>query len=125
VNDIANLDHRAHHTPHALPARVLLGTAAALVALTAATVITSRIDLGALNVVLALAIAAGKAAVVALFFMHLRYEHRSLAVVLGAATLFAVLLVAFVIFDTVQYQPSIREQEARTQAQKQAQAPVR
>lgn len=94
--------------PHVLPVSVLLGTAGALVALTAVTVVTSRIDLGAFNVVLALAIATCKATVVALFFMHLKYEHRFLTVVLAAAVAFAVLLVAFVIFDTVQYQPSIR-----------------
>ena len=78
MNDLANLEPGAAHAPHVLPPRVLLATAGALVALTVATVVTSRIDLGALNVVLALAIAAGKAAVVALFFMHLRYEHGGL-----------------------------------------------
>jgi cytochrome c oxidase subunit 4 len=60
----------------------------------------------------ALAIAALKATLVALFFMHLKYEHRFLRVVLIASVVFAVLLVAFVLFDTTQYQGSLREQEA-------------
>jgi cytochrome c oxidase subunit 4 len=98
----------AHAAPHALPSAVLLGTAGALVALTAATVITSRIDLGTFNVVLALAIAGLKATLVALFFMHLRYEGRFQAVVFACAIFFAVLLVGFVVFDTTQYQPDIR-----------------
>ncbi len=113
MNDLAHSPHRDAPAPHVLPPSILLGTAAALVGLTALTVVTSRIDLGALNMVLALAIASGKAAAVALFFMHLRYERRSLAVVLGAGVFFALLLVSFVVFDTMQYQPSIREREAR------------
>jgi cytochrome c oxidase subunit 4 len=87
---------------------VLIATAASLMTLTAITVATSRIDLGEWNVVLALAIACTKAAIVALFFMHLKYENRFQLVVLVAAALFAALFVSFVVFDTVQYQPDIR-----------------
>ncbi len=94
--------------PHALTPGVLLGTAGALLGLTLATVVTSRIDLGAFNVVLALAIAALKATLVALFFMHLKYEGRFQAVVIAGAIFFAVLLVGFLVFDTTQYQPNIR-----------------
>ncbi len=94
---------------HALPASVLLRTWVALIALTALTVASSRFDLGSLNVVLALAIACAKASVVALFFMHLKYENRFHLVVLTVSVLFAVLLVSFVVFDTTQYQPALRE----------------
>ncbi len=93
--------------PHALPARVLLGTFAALVALTVVTVVSSRLDLGRFNVVLALAIASLKAALVAMFFMHLKYEHRFKAVIFVGGVFFAVLFVGFVVFDTVQYQPDL------------------
>jgi cytochrome c oxidase subunit 4 len=102
--------------PHALPSRVLLGTAAALFVLTAATVAISRVNLGALNVVAALAIAAVKASLVALFFMHLKYQGRFKAVIFTASVLFAVLLVGFVVFDTTQYQPDIRAAAARAGA---------
>jgi cytochrome c oxidase subunit 4 len=94
--------------PHVLPARVLLGTAAALIALTVVTVVTSRVDLGPMNVVLALAIAALKASLVAMFFMHLRYEHRFQSVVFLGALFFVVLFVGFVVFDTTQYQPDLK-----------------
>ncbi len=104
------------HAPHVLPPRVLLGTAGALLALTAITVTTSRLELGAASVVVALAIAATKAALVALFFMHLRYEGRFLAVILGASALFVVLFVTFVVFDTTQYQPDLRASEAAAAA---------
>ncbi|HYQ80444.1 MAG TPA: cytochrome C oxidase subunit IV family protein [Anaeromyxobacteraceae bacterium] len=99
--------------PHALPPRVLLGTAAALFGLTAATVAISRVDLGTLNVVAALGIAAVKASLVALFFMHLKYQGRFKAVVFVASVLFAVLLIGFVVFDTTQYQPDIRAAAAK------------
>lgn len=99
--------HQAE-APHALPARVLLATFAALVGLTVVTVVSSRLDLGRFNVVLALAIAALKATLVAMFFMHLRYEHRFKSVIFVAAVFFAVLFVGFVVFDTVQYQPDLR-----------------
>jgi cytochrome c oxidase subunit 4 len=99
---------RAAAAPHALSPGVLLGTAGALVALTLTTVATSKLELGAFNVVLALAIAGLKATIVALFFMHLKYEGRFQAVVIAGAILFAVLLVGFVVFDTTQYQPQIR-----------------
>jgi cytochrome c oxidase subunit IV len=78
------------------------------VTLTLATVIASRIELGTFNVVLALAIAGLKATLVALYFMHLKYEGRFQAAVFVTAVFFAVLLVGFVVFDTTQYQPDIR-----------------
>ena len=94
---------------HVMSRGALLGTAGALLLLTAITVTSSRLDLGEWNVVLALAIACTKATLVALFFMHLKYEDRFQAVVVGAAVIFAVLFVTFVVFDTTQYQPGIRE----------------
>jgi len=102
------------HATHVMPPSVLLSTAAALMALTVLTVATSRIDLGEWNVVLALGIATTKAALVALFFMHLKYENRFQLVVLLSAALFAALFVAFVMFDTTQYQPDIRAAETQS-----------
>jgi cytochrome c oxidase subunit 4 len=98
-----------------MPPSVLLGTAAALMVLTVLTVATSRLDLGQWNVVLALAIASTKATLVALFFMHLKYENRFPLVVLVSAAIFAALFVAFVMFDTIQYQPDIRAAETQVQ----------
>jgi cytochrome c oxidase subunit 4 len=94
--------------PHVLPATVLLGTAGALLGLTALTVASSRLDLGSFNIVLALAIAGLKAALVAMFFMHLKYENRFQAVVFATALFFVALFVGFVVFDTTQYQPEVR-----------------
>lgn len=106
------------HAPHVLPPSVLLGTAGVLLALTAVTVAVARVDLGAANVAVALGIATVKATLVALYFMHLRYEHRFHVVVLAGAALFAVLLAAFVLFDTGQYQPDVRAHEAAAAARR-------
>lgn len=103
---------RPHPGPHVLPPRVLLGTAAALLALTVTTVALSGVDLGRLNVVVALGLATAKGTLVALFFMHLRYAHRSHLVVLIGAVLFAALLVGFVLLDSTLYQPDVRAHEA-------------
>ncbi|MGE5285106.1 MAG: cytochrome C oxidase subunit IV family protein [Actinomycetota bacterium] len=49
---------------------------AALIVLTVVTVLVSYVNLGLLNVVVALLIASVKASLVALFFMHLKSEDR-------------------------------------------------
>lgn len=98
--------------PHVLPPRVLLGTAAALLAATALTVTLAQVDFGRLNVVIALALATAKATLVALHFMHLRWERRFLAVVLAGSALFAALLVGFVLMDSTLYQPDIDAHDA-------------
>ena len=69
-------------------------------------------DFGPFNVVLVLAIAGLKASIVALFFMHLKYESRYQAMVLVCAVFFAVLFAGSVVFDTTQYQPGIAAQAA-------------
>lgn len=111
MSDTSNATHPAH-AGHVLPPKVLLATGAALLLLTLLTVAISRVDLGAANGAVAIAIAATKAAVVALFFMHLKYENKFLLVILVTCALFAVFFVSFVIFDTTQYQPDLRAREA-------------
>jgi len=109
---------------HVVPASTLLATAAALLGLTALTVGVSRLDLGPGNAAVALAIACAKASVVALFFMHLKYERRFQRVILVASVLFAALFVTFVVFDTTQYQPDLRARERLTPAAPGASAPA-
>jgi cytochrome c oxidase subunit 4 len=105
----ANEALEEEHHDHVLSPGVLLGTAAALLTLTVITVAVARTDLGRLNVVIALGIASIKATLVAAWFMHLRYEKRINAVVLVVSILFAVILAGFVLFDTTQYQSTIRK----------------
>ena len=73
-----------------MPVGVLAATLTALLVLTFLTVAVSWIDFGALNLWIALLIAAAKATLVVLYFMHLRYEKPFNAVVLICALLFVI-----------------------------------
>lgn len=61
---------------HALPFALYIKVFVALVVLTIITVGVSRIDFGAMNIVVAMVVASIKALIVALFFMHLKYEDK-------------------------------------------------
>lgn len=61
---------------HAAGFGIYLAVFAALLVLTVVTVGVSYIDLGILNVAVALIVASVKASLVALYFMHLKYEDR-------------------------------------------------
>ena len=63
-----------HH--HITPLKIYLRVAGILFFLTAVTVWVSYVDLGFLNIVVALLIAGTKASIVALFFMHLLWDDK-------------------------------------------------
>lgn len=70
------------------PVRVYAMTWVALMALLAATFVLAHFRMGSLNPVVALAIAAAKAVLVALFFMHLR-RSSALVVLFALVAFFA------------------------------------
>jgi cytochrome c oxidase subunit 4 len=94
--------HAAHaaHADHVMPKSMYFGIFGALMVLTALTVGLAFVDLGSLNVVVALTVAVVKATLVVLFFMHLKYESHLTKVVLGAG-IFWLLLLLGVIMDYV------------------------
>lgn len=63
-------DEFGHMSPVSLYAKVFVG----LLILTALTVGVTRLDFGEMNIVVAMVIASAKAMLVALFFMHLKFE---------------------------------------------------
>lgn len=79
--------------------RLLLGVLCTLLFLTAVTVTVSRIDLGILNIWIALLIASVKATCVLLFFMHLKYESRLLQLTFAGTILCLALLISFLFWD--------------------------
>jgi cytochrome c oxidase subunit 4 len=81
-------------------AAIYVRTLIALLILTAITVAASYIDFGAGNVVIALFIATIKATIVALFFMHLRWDKPVNAVIACAGFLF---LGIFLMFDFIDF----------------------
>jgi cytochrome c oxidase subunit 4 len=92
---------------HVASMKVLVGTFVSLLVLTVVTVAVAHVDLGSLNLLVALAVATVKASAVVLYFMHLRYDKPFHAVVFISALLFAVLFIAFTLLDSGQYQSEI------------------
>lgn len=70
---------------HVVPVWHYLLVFGGLLGLTALTVMAAFVDLGRANNVAALGIAAAKATLVALYFMHVRWSSRLVALLLGTA----------------------------------------
>lgn len=97
-------DHGDAHGPgHVVGWPVLLATCVALLVLTWFTVSVAYADLRALSFPIAMLIATVKAALVCLYFMHLRYDKPFHAVVLIGSLLFVSLFVSFALMDTISY----------------------
>ena len=77
---------------HIAPPSMYFRVFAALIVGTILTVVAARIDMGALNNVVMLAIAGTKASLVILFFMHVRWGTRLTAVVAMAGFFWLILL---------------------------------
>ncbi len=104
---------------HLLPFSVYFGVAVALLVLTGVTVYVASLEFGAYNLVVAMLIAALKAGLVALFFMHLKYDNKIYMVVFLSALAFLAVFVILTMFDTLgrgaidpQRAKPIREQAA-------------
>ncbi len=94
---------------HVIPPGVLLAVFAALMAMTAITVAVTWVDLGPWNLAAAMAIATLKASLVALYFMHLRYDQPFNALVFVAALAFLALFLVLTLMDTVDAEPDVQQ----------------
>jgi len=74
---------------------------AALIVLTVTTYLVSYVNLGVMNVVVALLIASMKASLVAYFFMHLRHEIRLVWVFAIFPLVFLALIISGTLMDYV------------------------
>jgi len=93
------------HAEHVTPAWLLLAVWGALVVLTVLTVSANQVDLGGLNVWIAMGIATVKGLLVALFFMHLIHDRPFFSFVFLTALVFVFLFIGLASMDTAQYQP--------------------
>jgi cytochrome c oxidase subunit 4 len=100
-------EHGNASAVHVVPMRVLVAVWLSLMVLTVITVAATWVDLGSLNLWLALAIATLKASLVLLYFMHMRYDHPFNAIVFIGALLFVMLFVVLALMDTRAYQPEL------------------
>jgi cytochrome c oxidase subunit IV len=93
---------------HIVPPRLLLAVYGALVIFTVITVAVSRLDLGQANIWVALLIAVIKSTLVALYFMHLRWDSPFNAAALVAAFFFVALFIGLAMLDSHSYQPILK-----------------
>lgn len=108
--------HEHHHDEslpgtigHVSPLSTLFKVLGTLLFLTVITVAAAQVDLGRLNIVGALGIACVKASIVAMWFMHLRYDKRFNFWILVGSIAFVAWMVGYILFDTALYQDNIRD----------------
>ena len=101
----ANPAHDSHAAGHVVPLKILVAVWGALVVFTVVTVIATWRDFGDLNIWIAMGIATFKASLVALYFMHLRYDSFTNSVVFLAALLFLLLFIGLSLMDVSAYFP--------------------
>ena len=104
--------HADHGLGHVLPPKLLVGTFLGLLALTALTVITGKLDLYGFDLAVAMIIATAKATMVALVFMHLKWDRPFNGLVFLVSILFVGLFLALAVTDTGAYQGDIKKFEA-------------
>jgi cytochrome c oxidase subunit 4 len=93
---------KTEHKEHIVNPPVYLAVAVALYILTLITVWAAGIDLGKiLNTIIALSIASVKASLVALFFMHLKYESKLLWFMILIPLFLLLILLALPILDVI------------------------
>ncbi len=94
-------------TQHVVQRKTYILVFATLIALTLTTVAVANIDLGPLNTVAAMLIAALKASLVILFFMHVKYSKPLIGLVVFGAVLWLAILITLTLAD-VASRPWIR-----------------
>lgn len=88
-----------HHGHHIFPYSSCLKIFGLLMVLTAITVAVAFIDLGKMNLIVALVVASIKASLVALFFMGLKFDKKDNAVIFATSFLFLIIFIILTAFD--------------------------
>ena len=84
---------------HILPFKLYVQIFASLLVLTVITVWVAQFDFGSLNTVIAMLVATVKATLVALYFMHLKYDDKLNTVCLLSGVFFLLVMFAFIAID--------------------------
>jgi cytochrome c oxidase subunit 4 len=92
---------------HIVPLRILFAVFVTLIGLTVLTVGVTYLDLGGSALWVAIVIAGLKATLVALFFMHLRYDWVFHGFIFLGAILFVILFIGLALMDTQAYRPDL------------------
>ncbi len=89
----------AHEEHHIVPKRIYFAVFLTLIAMTWVTTWVSTVDLGRLNIFVALSIAIFKASLVILFFMHVKYGTRLTKMIVLAGLYWLILLLFIAMAD--------------------------
>lgn len=107
-----NGDHgHGEHDHHVVSWQLLTIVFLALMVLTVLTVAAINVDLGPLNIFVALGIALVKAVLVVLIFMHIWWDRAFHGLLILGSLGFVALFIGFVMIDTWQYEPQITAQD--------------
>ena len=87
------------HNEHISSYKLLFGVLVSLLILTGVSVGVSYIDMGFFNVPIALLVASTKATIVLLFFMHMKYESKVIAISFTSTFLFLCIMISFTFWD--------------------------
>jgi len=108
------MSHQAEHNHenhpdvgHVAPMWILISIFVALLVLTYLTVAVAKIDMGELNIIVAMGIATLKAALVVLFFMHLIWDKPFNVVVFVTSLVCIFLFILFALLDSSNYLPQM------------------
>jgi cytochrome c oxidase subunit 4 len=86
---------------HVVPVKLYLAIFAMLMVLTTITVWVASLDLGPLNLVVALGVAVTKATLVVLFFMHVKYSSKLTWLVVASGFFLVAIMIALTMADMV------------------------
>jgi cytochrome c oxidase subunit IV len=109
ANHATNHDHEEHGLAHVASMQTLVTVGGALLVLTVITVLAAQVDFGGkgINLAIAMLIAAFKASLVVLYFMHIRYDRPFHGVLIIGGLLAAALFVCFALVDRSQYEHTV------------------
>lgn len=102
--DLAHSHGRGSAHVHITPPLLLLTIYSILVVATVVTVAVTYVELGSLNIWVALGIAVFKAGLVAFYFMHLRWDSPFNGIILLISFFFVALFIGISVLDTKEYQ---------------------
>jgi caa(3)-type oxidase subunit IV len=105
-------NHEYGAVDHIVPVKLLAGTCLVLLVLTAVTVWVAQLDFNILNIPsmnlgVALAVASVKVFIVAMIFMHLRWDRSFIGFTFVVACLLVFLFIGFALTDTSENEPDI------------------
>ena len=100
-------DHSPYGLGHISSWQTLVKVWVALMVLTIMTVMATWVNLGSINIWIAMIIAVVKAALVVIFFMHMKHNKPFLLYVFSFSLAFVAFFLAMVMLDSKSYQPDV------------------